>query len=85
MSAPGRFYVFDPGKPDQRVYEVKPETYWLMEDSGGFFRVAERCVYAPNYPLVVGDEWRVELTRKAYVLGWYDTLEEAIFALEVLL
>lgn len=83
---PGRFYVYKSGF-GSRVYEIKTETFREVPDDEDMFEAKERFVYeAPSRTRVkLPSRWLIGSTAFVHVSGWYDTLEEAVFAMEVLL
>lgn len=79
MNAPGRYYIFKWDDGYRTAYEVKPGTYVEFSDR---FRVHERPVYLDEYRSL---KWAFGESLYTDVAGWYDTLDEVRFAIEVLL
>lgn len=82
MSAPGRYYVYKADGDKYELYEIKPETY-KESPLGTRFRATERLLTEPTG--IFGCKWADNGASHHSVLGWYDTIAEAIFAMEVLL
>lgn len=80
MNAPGRFYVYRWDTGDLSVFEIKPKTFRLSDNSSHFY-TRERLISPTHHD----QPWSDNAGMASHVVGWYDTLEEAIFAMEVLL
>lgn len=82
-AAPGKYYTYRATTGGPVIYEVKENSY--SDTNNRWFDTHERAVWPETGLPEFVYRWRDSSGQHQHVTGWYNTLEEAIFAMEVLL